>query len=78
MTKGQRAMAVAMIYPDAKRSGRAGNKKELNNSTINIDKGYISQARTVLIHAPSLADNVLAGAASLNDAYQEARNAKAI
>ena len=36
MTKGQRAMAVAMLYPE----GRKG--KKLNNSTIDFDKSYLS------------------------------------
>lgn len=38
-------MAVAMMYPEPEKGGR-GNKG-LNNST-EFDKGYLSQARTVL------------------------------
>jgi hypothetical protein len=44
MTKGQRAMAVAVIYPEPKR----GMHSELIKSTGNIDNGYISRARTFL------------------------------
>ena len=37
--------------------------------TSNLNRTRVSQARTVLQYAPDLADNVLAGAASLDEAY---------
>jgi hypothetical protein len=64
MTKGQRAMAVAKIYPEPEKGGRGKNDlkiKELNNS-------YISQARTVLKHLPEMAELVLTGPMTLNEA----------
>lgn len=69
MTKGQRAMAVAMMYPE----GQKG--KKLNYST-GVDKGYVSQARTVLKYAPEYTESVLAGAKSLSEAYEEAKQRK--
>ncbi len=71
MTKGQRAMAVAKIYPEAAKVKRKDsgslNIKELNGS-------YISQARTVLKHLPDLADNVLSGGIALANAYEDAKD----
>lgn len=72
MTKGQRAMAVARIYPEPKR----GMHSELKNSTGMVDKAYVSKARTVLAHKPDLAPNVLVGAVPLDAAYQEAQEEK--
>lgn len=76
MTKGQRAMAVARIYPEAKR-GRgnvdpAGKAAEISGFSERLTR----QARTVLAHKPDLAANVLAGAVPLDAAYQEAQQEK--
>lgn len=51
MTKGQRAMAVAMINPDPERRGR-GNKSSVAEE---FGSGRISMARTVLKWAPEMA-----------------------
>ena len=73
MTKGQRAMAVAMIYPDPVKIKRAGSSK-----TEELGAGaYLSYARTVLRFAPDLADGVLTGSTSLDEAYKTARERKA-
>lgn len=61
MTKGQRAMAVAMIYPNSGRGQTPNN--------LGFAAEYVRQARTVLKHTPSLTSNVLSGKAALNDAY---------
>jgi hypothetical protein len=70
MTKGQRAMAVATIYPEAKR-GR-GNKDEAGKAAE--AKGFsatrLLQARIVLKWAPELGTAVLSGAHSLDSAYE--------
>ncbi len=68
MTKGQRAMAVAKIYPETEQGKR---KTSLKNSEVGVSRQYIGFARTVLRYAPDLADNVLAGLVSLDAAYQE-------
>ncbi len=59
MTKGQRAMAVAKIYPEPETGGRG--KKRLGDLTVSAER--LSLARTVLQYAPDLADNVLSGSA---------------
>jgi len=49
MTKGQRAMAVAKIYPKPEKGGRG--KKRLGDLTVSAER--ISTARTVLHHTPA-------------------------
>jgi len=65
-------MAVANTYPEAEVGGR-GKKVKLN---LDFSSQYISQARTVLKHAPDLSGNVLSGATTLNDAYKTALQRK--
>ena len=72
MTKGQRAMAWAMIYPEPEKGGR-GKKSSVTEEFVS--SALISNARAVLKHAPDLAAGVLAGA-SLNDAYKTMREVK--
>ena len=56
--KGQRAMAVAKIYPDTEQGKR---KTSLETKQVGVSKTNLSFARTVLQYAPDLADNVLTG-----------------
>jgi hypothetical protein len=66
MTKGQRAMAVAKMYP-------GGSGKGKNPTELGFHAEYLRQARTVLRDAPDLADAVLIdGTKSLVEAYSEA------
>ena len=44
MTKGQKAMAVAMVYPKPKKTGRGKKSSE----TEDISSGRLSMARKVL------------------------------
>jgi hypothetical protein len=69
MTKGQRAMAAAMIWPETRR-GRSGEAEKYRNYT---SKQYVSWAREVQRHSQSLAQSVLDGTFSLDAAYQQAR-----
>ncbi|EFG8199622.1 hypothetical protein BZU93_30690 [Salmonella enterica subsp. enterica] len=67
MTKGQRAMAVAKIYPDpdtAHRGKTSETGKLLETKTFSA--AALSQARAVIVYASELAPNVLSGAVSLN------------
>lgn len=66
-------MAVAKIYPDPERGGR-GNKGYCDNT---VSKQRLSHARTVLRFAADLADAVMAGTKSLDEAYAAAQAAKA-
>jgi ParB/Sulfiredoxin domain len=61
LTKGQQAMAMAMIYPE----GQKGKKvvENLNN----FSRARLSQARTVLHHSRALAESVLKGTATLDE-----------
>ena len=69
MTKGQRAMAVAKIYPEP---GRGRGKKDPAKETEKVSYSRIKVARYVLQYAPDIAPNVLNGLASLDDAYKAA------
>jgi hypothetical protein len=71
LSKGQRAMAVAKAYPEPEH-GAPGKKSALKIKGVQVNEGTLSQARTVLRLAPSLADEVLAGNESLTDAYHKA------
>lgn len=73
LTKGQRAMAVAKLYPEPERLKRKGSSK--NEDQI-VASAYVSQARTVLRWLPEIADLVMAGTKPLNEAYQEAHRLK--
>jgi hypothetical protein len=69
LTKGQRAMAVAKIYPKPEKGGRGKNSsvaKEFSGERLSL-------ARAVLRHAPDLAEQVINGSLSLDNAYEEAR-----
>jgi hypothetical protein len=72
MTKGQRAMAVAMISPEPEKGGRG--KKAVRDE--HVSRPTVEKARTVLRYARDLAETVLAGATSLDNAYQAARDRK--
>ena len=72
MTKGQQAMAVAMVYPEPEKGGRGKKSPE----PVGISQQRVSEARFVLRHAPDLADNVLSGATKLDQAHDDARKLK--
>ena len=71
MTKGQRAMVVAKIYPEPEKGGR-GKKASLKEE-FGFGAAHLSRARTVIRYAGDLADGVLAGNPSLDVAYKVAR-----
>jgi len=57
MTVGQRAMAVAMIYPKA----HPGKKTSSVSEEAKVSAVYLSQARTILTYTPDLPVSVLSG-----------------
>jgi ParB-like nuclease domain len=75
LTKGQQAMAVAMIYPVPEKGGR-GKKKTMDETSTLFSPKRLQLARTVLAQSPDLAQAVLAGSKLLDAAYDEARKAK--
>jgi hypothetical protein len=73
MTAGQRAMAVAIIYPKP-----AASRHERRNipPAGSADDSSLAKARAILRHSRSLADAVLDGTKPLIAAYDEARLAE--
>jgi ParB/RepB/Spo0J family partition protein len=70
LSKGQRAMLAAQaadVTGQTQREVAAAQK---------LSTGRVGQAATVLDHAPDLANAVVAGARSLDDAYKEAQDRK--
>ena len=61
LTKGQQAMATALVFPDDGERGR-GKKSLANNDFSGASSGYIRQARFVLRHCRDKAEEVLRNA----------------
>jgi len=78
LTKGQRAMSVAMLYPEAEKGGRGkrGASAKSDTKNVRVSGQYLTEARTVLHWVPELADRVMAGTKPLNEAYVEAQRLK--
>lgn len=72
LSKGQRAMAVAKLYPEPRQGKRTSSK----NDDVRVAPSYVREARAVLRWLPELADLVLAGTKPLNEAYQETQRLK--
>jgi hypothetical protein len=72
MSKGQQAMAVAMMYPEPAKTKRKGSGS-LESKELGISGARLSQARTVLAYSTDLARAVLAGSIVLDAAYDEAK-----
>ena len=75
MTKGQRAMAYAFIYPEPEKGGR-GKKSQNCCETQQFSKHRLSNARQVLKHSRPYAEQVLAGSMSLDEALLKVRQAQ--
>jgi hypothetical protein len=78
LTKGQQAMAVAMVYPVPEKGGK-GKRSRIQEGLDEPRKTFqnrLSQARIVLAHSSDLGQAVLAGSKNLDAAYDEARTAK--
>jgi hypothetical protein len=65
LSKGQQAMALAMIYPEPATLKRKGSGSK---ETLHLSKMRLSQARTLLRHSRALAEDVLANRTSLDKA----------
>jgi hypothetical protein len=70
LTKGQRAMATARLYPDPAKIKRKGSGSSIAEDQASA---YVSMARTVLRLDPELAAAVLSGTRALDDAYSEVK-----
>ena len=69
MTKGQQAMAVAMIYPETQQGKKSTSLKIKEVKLVN--PGSLSQARAVLAASKESAAAVLANEKSLTEAFDE-------
>lgn len=74
LTKGQQAMALAMIYPEPDKRGR-GNKGKSEVSS-DFSQKRLAQARSVLRYSRPLAQEVLKGVMPLDKALEVARAAE--
>jgi ParB-like nuclease domain len=74
MTKGQQAMAMGMMYPESEKGGR-GKKGAATNPVLStgFSRTRLEQARAVLRHSRPLAEAVLKGTISLNDALAKVK-----
>lgn len=72
LNKGQRAMIAAKWWSVSDHSKRSAA------SVTGISATRLMNARTVLDHAPDLAQPVIAGSMALDDAYEEARRLKTL
>lgn len=77
ITSGQKAMAHAMLFPEAKKTGR-GNKVSGKPETLSTGhwQNLVSQARAVLAYSPALAEAVRDGTVPLAEAFQQAEEAR--
>jgi hypothetical protein len=73
LTKGQRAIVLAMIYPEPTAYKRGGNS--LETKELGFSAARLSQARAVLRHSRELAEAVLAGVSSFDYALSVAQEA---
>lgn len=74
MTASQKAILLAMEYPEPKR----GEHSELTKSTgeVGFDKALLSRARTIVAWAPEQAGGVASGTIKLAEALKVATEAK--
>jgi ABC-type transporter Mla subunit MlaD len=77
LTKGQKAMAMAMMYPEPTKGGRGniGPSKEAKKLGGFSDE-RVRQARLVLHHSRALAEAVLKNTTRLDDAIAEVKLAQ--
>ena len=68
LTKGQQAMAYAMLYPEPEKGGRG--KKRNSSETEGFSAARLSQARSVLAFSRELADSVRDGVTPLDKALK--------
>lgn len=72
MTASQKAMLLAMEYPDPEKGGR-GKTVEIFNG---FDPAQLSKARKIVKWAPELITGVMGGAVKFNKAFDDAKAAE--
>jgi hypothetical protein len=77
LTKGQQAMALAMMYPEPEKGGRGKNTEARKAAeTAGFSSRRLAEARAVLRHSRDLAESVIAGSLSLDDALKQVEELK--
>jgi len=71
LTKGQRAMALAMVLPETRQG-----KRETSLEIKQVNRASLSHARTVLRYSEPLADRVMSGELSLDQAFRDVEEAQ--
>jgi hypothetical protein len=77
LTKGQQAMRLAFLYPEAKHGGLRKKGSSSETKLENVSKARLSQARAVLGYSRELALAVRDGAAKLDEALATAKAQRA-
>jgi hypothetical protein len=72
LSKGERAMGHAWLYPEPEKGGR-GNKSVNSKETLGFSIMRLSQARTVLAYSRELAIKVRDGVEKLDDAIAKVK-----
>jgi hypothetical protein len=76
LTKGQQAMALAMVYPEPEKGGRGKNiAARKTQETLGFTSERLRQARKVLRTSPALGKEVLLGQRTLDQARNLAESA---
>jgi hypothetical protein len=72
LTKGQKAMLLAVRFPETQQG-----KKRTSIVSVEVSQQSISYARAVNRFCPEMVPQIIEGACSLDDAYNEAQRRKA-
>lgn len=76
MTPGQKAMAVAFIYPDPERGRGKKDPARKETDTGSFSYSRLKVARQIIRHSRELAEEVLSGVTKLDEALQKVKAAK--
>ena len=68
LTKGQQAIALAMIYPEAEKGGRGNKKERVAETSTLFSSKRLQQARRIVAYDRKLADAVRDGLKRFDDA----------
>jgi ParB-like chromosome segregation protein Spo0J len=78
LTKGQQAMALAMIYPQPKRGRGRKDDAHKGAETASFSYRRVQEARVVLHHSLALAEDVIAARTSLDAALKTVEEAREV
>jgi len=76
LTKGQQAMALTMIYPEPEKGGRGKKKERVEETSTVFSAERLQEARSVLQDARDLAESVVKGSISLDEALAQVEERK--